>query len=281
MPSVVVFGVQVGNRLGASPKGHDGAATAAANWCRSMLTKLVSPFKEFGCFAGLLYAVDRVFHRFSPSLRLYFYELLVQPIPEQPLLPSRLSRALEIREIAFGAPEIARMPASPEIKESRFKQNAICLAAFQKNELIGYIWFCFRAYDEDEVRCTYVLPEGNQAVFDFDVYLFPEHRMSFGFVGMWSGANEFLRSRGIKFSVSRLTRFNLSSRRAHMRLGAQRVGRLFFLRAWCVEFMVATVAPYVHLSIGNRGRVRLKLHPDALLPRAAASGASGFARQLI
>ena len=228
-----------------------------------MLGRLLSPFEEFGCFAGLLYGIDRALQRLSPNLRLYFYELLVQPIPEKPLLPSRLSRALEIREIAFGDPEIARMPARSDIKESRFKQNAICLGAFQKNQFIGHIWFCFDAYEEDEVRCTFVLPEGTGAVFDFDLYLFPEHRLGLGFVGIWNGANEFLRSRGVKFSFSRLTRFNLASRQAHMQLGARRVGRVFVLRTWRLEFLVATVRPYVHFSPGKHNRVRLKLPSDS------------------
>jgi len=66
-----------------------------------------------------------------------------------------------------------------------------------------------------------------------------------------------------------------------MQLGAQRVGRVFVLQTWRVEFMVATVAPYVHLSLGKQDCVRLKLRPDALLSRTAASGAGRFARQLI
>jgi hypothetical protein len=229
-----------------------------------MLEKLTSPFREFGWLAGLLYAVDRVLQRLSPRLRLYFYELLVQPVPEGPLLPTRLSRGLEMRELAPGAPEIALMPARHDIKESRFKQNAICLGAFQKGQFIGHIWFCFHAYEEDEVRCTFVLPEGHEAVFDFDLFLFPQYRiLGLGFVGIWNGANEFLRSRGVKCSFSRLTRFNLVSRRAHMQLGAQRVGRVFVLQAWQVEFTIATVPPYVHLSLGKRDRVRLKLCSDA------------------
>ena len=243
-----------------------------------MLAKLMNPFSDFGFFAGLLYVLDQVLRRLSPNLRLYFYELLVQPIPEGPLLPTRLSRALEIREIAPGDPEIARMPARPDIKELRFKQNAICLGAFQKNQCIGHIWFCFHAYEEDEVRCTFVLPEGNQAVFDFDLYVFPEYRMGLGFAGIWNGANEFLRSRGVKCSFSRLTRFNLASRRAHQQLGAQRVGRLFALQTWHVELMVATVSPYLHLSMGDRDRVRVTFRPDVCF-RAAAPADSGFARR--
>ena len=240
-----------------------------------MLARLTSPFREFGLFAGLVYSVDRAFQRLSPSLRLYFYELLLQPIPEAPLLPSGLSKAVEMREILPGAPEIARMPARPEIKESRFRQNAICLGAFQKNQFIGHIWFCFGSYDEDEVRCTFVLPEGNQAVFDFDLYLFPEYRMGLGFVGIWNGAAEFLRSRGIKCSFSRLTRFNLPSRRAHDRLGSQCVGRVLVLRMWVVEFLVATVSPYLHLSLSKRDRARLKLRPGTLLDRGRTVAAPG------
>jgi len=229
----------------------------------SMLAKLSSPFREFGLFAGLVYAVGRLLQRVSTHLRLYFYELLVQPIPDEPLLPPKLARTLEIRQLREDDPEIAVMPARPEIKKSRFKQNAICLGAFQHEAFVGHIWFCLHAYEEDEVRCTFVLPEGNQAVFDFDLYLFPEHRMGLGFVGIWNGANEFLRSRGVKFSFSRLTRFNLASRRAHESLGARRVARMFVLQAWQVELMVATVAPYVHLSLGKSNRVQVRLRSNA------------------
>lgn len=231
-----------------------------------MLAKLISPFQQFGFFAGLVYALDRLFQRMSHHLRIYFYELVVQPIAETSLLPNNLSRVLEIRQIKSGDPEIALMPARPEIKQSRFEQNAVCLGAFRKNALIGHIWFCFQAYEEDEVRCTFLLPEGDQAVFDFDLYLFPEHRMGLGFAGIWDGANQFLRSRGVKFSFSRLTRFNLPSRRAHMRLGAQRVGRLLVLQAWRVELMMATVAPYLHLSLTEGDRARVRLRPNTFAP---------------
>jgi hypothetical protein len=227
--------------------------------------RLTDPFKEYGFLAGLVYSIDRIFLRLTPALRLYFYELMVQPILDKPLLPERLAKHLEIREIKRGDPEVELMPARPEIKESRFKQNAICLGAFNKGQFVGYIWFCFNAYEEDEVRCTFVLTPPGESVFDFDLYIFPEHRMGLGFVGIWNGANRFLRSRGIKFSFSRLTRFNLASRRAHQHLGWKRVGSAVFLQAWRVEFMMATIFPYVHVSMGKSGQVRLRLHPDIAL----------------
>jgi len=224
-----------------------------------MLARLLSPFKEFGCFAGLIYSVDRMLQRLSPNLRLYFYELLAQPVPEEPLLPARLAGPFEMREIPAGAPEIALMPARPDIKESRFRQGATCLGTYQRDRLIGYIWLCFQRYEEDEVRCTFVLPEGGKAVFDFDIYIFPEHRLGLGFVGIWNGANQFLLSRGVQVSFSRLTRFNLPSRRAHLRLGARRAGRMFVLRMWQLELLVSTLSPYFHLSIGEHDRACVKL----------------------
>ena len=230
-----------------------------------MLQKFTSPFREFGLFGGFMYALDRAFVRVSPALRLYFYEIVVQPIPDKTLLPARPTSQLQIREIKRGDPEVTLMPARTDIKESRFRQNAICLGAFRNGQFIGYIWFCFRRYEEDEVRCTFVLTPEDKAVFDFDLYLFPEHRMGLAFVGLWNEANKFLRSRNIKYTYSRFTRFNVASRRAHNHLGGKLVGRAIFLQAGRVELMVATIFPYLHLSIAKSSRVQLKLRPDVLL----------------
>lgn len=230
-----------------------------------MLRKFTLLLKELGLFTGLLYVVCRVLARISPSLQLYFYEIMIQPIPEKPLVPARLVKNLEIREIKPGDPEVDIMPARADIKEARFRQNAICLGAFQKDKFIGYMWFCPYAYEEDEVRCTFLLSPPEEAVFDFDFYLFPEHRMGLGFIGLWNGANKFLNDRGIKYTFSRLTRFNLASRRAHTHLGWKRVGHTLFLQAWSLQFMAATIFPYLHFSFRESRRVQLKLRPDALL----------------
>jgi hypothetical protein len=235
-----------------------------------MLKKILGPFREFGFAAGLLYATDRVLSAISPRLRLQVYELMVQPITDKPLLNGRMNRQLEVREIRAGDPEIARMPVRPEIMAQRFAQKAVCLGAFRKGELIGYMWFCFESYDEDEVRCTYLLNPVEKAIFDFDFYLFPEHRMGLGFVGLWNGANQYLSRRGIAYTFSRLTRFNLASRRAHQHLGWKVAGRAVFFQAWRVELLLATLFPYVHLSLG-RSRVRLALRPDALLRGQSAT----------
>ena len=229
-----------------------------------MIRKLTSPFREFGLLAGLLYGIDRTFCALIPGLRLYLYHLMVQPIAKKPLLSPRLARNLTVRRIERSDAEIELMPARAEIKESRFEQNATCLGVFRKGDLVGYIWFCFGSYEEDEVRCTYVLPPGNDSVFDFDLYVFPQYRIGVGFSAVWDAANEYLRERGIKSSFSRLSRFNLASKRAHDRLGWKLVGRAIFLKAGGLELMIATIFPYIHLSVRELNRVQLRLPHHAL-----------------
>jgi hypothetical protein len=234
-----------------------------------MLHRLLAPFREFGVTAGSLYLVDRMLQRISGRTRLFCYELMVQPIPDKPLLPERL-RQVEIREIRRGDPEVDLMPARPEIKQSRFDQGAVCLGAFQKGQFIGYMWFCSPTYEEDEVRCTYLLESAHNSVFDFDLYILPEYRLSLAFVGLWNGANAVLRQRGVVFTFSRLTRFNLASRRAHQHLGWKPVGRAVFLQLWRFQLMVATLFPYLHVSVSPRSRVRLRMRPTPLLRRDAS-----------
>jgi len=229
-----------------------------------MQKRLLGPFREFGPWVGLLYIADRILCSISSSLRLHVYEFMAQPIPSKPLLPERLGKQFVIREIRRDDADVARMPPRPAL-DSRFEQGAICLGGYSKNknEFVGFIWFCFREYEEDEVRYTYLLPPGGEAVFDFDLYIFPEHRLGFGFVGIWNAANEYLRNRGIKSTFSRLTRFNLASRRAHAHLGWKRVGAALCLKAWRVEVTLATIRPYFHMSLGNGYRARFDLRVDA------------------
>ena len=244
-----------------------------------MWHKVISPFKEFGVGAGALYALDRVLRRISPHLGLFVYEMMVQPITDKPMLPANLAKNLKFIEIGRGHPDIELMPARAEIKESRFDQGAICLGAYRKDKLIGYIWFCFHNYEEDEVRCTYVLTDPAHSVFDFDLYVLPEHRMGIGFMAIWHGANAYLRERGIKYTFSRLTRFNLASRRSHARLGWKCAARAVFLKAWQIEVMLTNIFPYIAMTWADPQRSRLCLRADVLgTPTASVTGDAKVSR---
>ncbi len=160
------------------------------------------------------------------------------------------------------------MPRPAKIIDFRFNQGARCLGLYQEQKFIGYIWFSAGCYLEDEVRCNYILEPADESVFDFDIFLFPEHRMGLGFVGIWNEVNKFLSQSNIHYTFSRLTRFNLASRQAHAHLGWQRLGQAIFLQVRRVEIMVATVSPYVSFTFKPSQRVKLKLNADVLLKKA-------------
>jgi hypothetical protein len=228
------------------------------------LERLLSPFRQFGWLAGLLYSVDRILARLSPSLRVFVYEFMVQPIGSKTLLPSGLCKGLTFQEIGEGHPDVALMPATDESKRLRFAQNARCLGTYRRGELIGYLWYCRNRYEEDEVRCTYVLAEPSTSIFDFDLFVMPKHRLGIGFLGVWHGVNQTLAPQGVRYTFSRLTRFNTASRRAHAHLGWKRVGSGVFLKFWGVEVMFATLAPYIAVTHRSNQRVTLRLSPRVL-----------------
>jgi len=250
-------------RLELPNTGAEGDASQPPVRVRGVRERIVSTLREFGLWTGLLYAVDRGLSRLSPQCRLFAYDLMVQPVPQDPSTPRRGSR-LQTRELQPTAVELLSMPIRREVLQSRLQQGATCLGAFRGEEMIGYMWFCWRPYEEDEARCTYVFDPAAGAVFDFDLYLFPEHRMGMGFMALWNGANAYLRGRGVRATFSRVTRFNLASHRAHRHLGARRVGQAYFLQLGRFQGMVSSLAPYVHLSMRSNKRARLRLNEKPL-----------------
>jgi len=200
-----------------------------------------------------------------PWIKLFFYEFMVQPIPEKPLLPERFSKYISVREILPGDPLLNNLPISAEVIEARFKQSSVCLAAFQKEEFIGYQWFCFGPYEEDEVYTRFVpLPE-SEAVFDYDIYLLPEKRFGLGFTGLWNASNQYLRNKGFLYTFSRVSRFNTGSRRAHKHLKCRCVGRAVYLHVHDMQILFASVFPFVRLSLKNSQSPVITLRPDVLL----------------
>jgi hypothetical protein len=228
----------------------DGATTHAPD--RRIFSRILGPFREFGLLPGMAYVVNRILRRLHPRLGLIWYDLMAQPVSDKPLLPAGLARNLTFRELEADSAEVAQMAARQEVKASRFAQGATALGAFRKNELIGYVWFCTGRYVEDELRCVYEFAYPERSVFDFDLVVMPDSRMGVGFAALWQCANQYLTSRGIRTSYSRVTRFNLASRRAHQRLGATRIGMLFALQIGPLEFMLASVRGHPRASVTIR-----------------------------
>lgn len=241
---------------------------------RGFLARLVAPLREFGAFAGAVYLLDRALSacvsRGTLRCTLRLFDFVVQPVADKPLLSVSMARSYEYFEVRSGDPECAQMPIPAAVVAARYRQGAVCLAARARGEFVGYMWFSFGDFDEDEARTRYCLPGDGASAFDFDLYVLPERRNGLAFAAMWHGANAFLRQRGVRRSFSRVNRFNVATRRAHARLGATGVGSALYLRCGRLEIMAATLPPYLCVSLGAAAAPRLRLRD----PRPGATGAS-------
>lgn len=222
-----------------------------------MLTKIRTVIVELGLWWAALYALDRLCRQVRLPLRVYAYDLVAQPVASEPILRRSPRRPLTLRETRSGDPALREMPLTPEVAKFRFEQGAVCLTLFESATPVGYLWFCFGAYDEDEVRCRYIIEPSESTVWDFDVYLTPEKRAGFAFVRLWDAANAWLCARGRNWTISRISAFNRASIAAHKRVGAQTLGWAVFFCIGSLQVLVSNLAPWLHVSRRSRPRIRL------------------------
>jgi hypothetical protein len=158
-------------------------------------------------------------------------------------------------------PVVRSFPPPLAVIRSRYKQDAICLVAFEESSLVGYLWLLLGPYEEDEVRCRFIpMPEG-KAAWDFDVYVFSRYRLGIGFLRLWDEANRYLRERGIEWTMSRISAFNAVSFASHRKLGARVVGHAVFVVLGPCQLALTTVFPFVHLSVGTRNGPGIRVYP--------------------
>lgn len=68
------------------------------------------------------------------------------------------------------------------------------------------------------------------------------------FAELWRAADAVLQAHGIAWSLSRISAYNGSSVRAHQRLGARRIGSLYFLQMGDREMLLTGHPPFLALS---------------------------------
>lgn len=216
-------------------------------------------FRELGLRVGVLYAADQMLSRIWRGFRLFAYDFVAQPVPENPLLPATHAQWVRFSEVRPGAPELDLMPPAADVRQARFDQGARCIVVYQKNRFVGYAWFSFACHAEDEIRCDYVLEEPEQSAFDFDVYVFPPYRMGRAFAAVWHAANSFLAAGGVRHTFSRISAINLASSRAHARMGARLIGRCVCLRAGPLECLLSSGSGGRRMSLTWQRRPKISL----------------------
>jgi hypothetical protein len=215
---------------------------------------------QLGAWDAICYFAGVALRRLG--IRLYKYEFVAQPVAAAPLARGR-GKAVDVRLVTDSAGVPRDYPRPAHVVADRFAQGALTLQAWKGDDLAGFLWLLHDGYREDEVRADYRLASA-ASVWDFDVYVAPEYRMGPTYLRLWDEANTLLRERGVRWTCSRISSFNVASRNAHARLGTVRMGGALFLCAGRWQLSCVTQAPFLHLS--RRGAPQLTFDTAALAP---------------
>lgn len=232
------------------------------------LTKLARKIstnrQQLGNWNTLLFFVARLLHALSGGhIRYIRYHLVAQPThcaaTDQPLRPARPGSGSDIRYRELSELDLTALPRPADIIRQRFQRGHRCLVAQSKGQFAGYLWLASGHYDEDEVRCRYLLPDAVPSAWDYDVYVAPAFRIGRTFARLWQEANRSLAEAGVSWCYSRISAFNPESLHAHLRLGSTRLFSANFITLGPWQLMLAGAAPWLHLSLSRTSRPVLRL----------------------
>lgn len=244
-------------RTSASP-----LSTAVRGTLTNILHRFLDRRRELGLTNALLLALNGGLRRLNQRLGVARYYLIAQPVGQPGRFGNQRAR-FDVREITRDAEALQALPRSAE--QIRYRQTAggICLGVFPREggAMRGFIWLLFGPYQEDEHRCVLQPPPAPPCALDVDVYVFPEARGGLVFAELWRAADRALQERGIEWSLSRISAFNGSSLRAHQRLGARRIGSLYFLQLGHAELLFTGRRPFLALSRPRGPAPAITLHP--------------------
>lgn len=223
-----------------------------------MLMRLKSLVDDLGAPTAALYILHRLCVASRLPLSLYTYRLVAQPVAKTPQLPDARRAAFLCRRLKAGDPALSSMPFDSDVCARRFAQGALCYGLFRNDHICAWLWVVPDAYEEDEVRCRFVMAKN--MVWDFDVTVIPQYRLGFAFAALWDCVNTDLNNQGVDWCISRISAFNLPSRRSHQRLGAVDKGWMIFFTVGPVQMMLQRGTPFFHLGLTRAARptVRLK-----------------------
>lgn len=219
----------------------------------SLILKIKALVREIGLGTSVLYLIDKLLRR-VPGWGIYDYRFFAQDLSDKPRLAPGRGMKYQLQWLHQFDMLLSELGRPETVILDRFAQGAQCLVATRDGRLVGCIWHVRKKYVEDEVRVDFCLPD-NRLVWDFDVYIAESERIGFLFARMWDVFDARLRSQGVERSLSRINGFNARSMHSHRRLGAKTVGWASFFRFGRLQLMVASQAPYLHLSTSGRPRL--------------------------
>jgi hypothetical protein len=226
--------------------------------------------RDFGPVDAPLYLLARFLRRLPGNrARLFKYRFWSQPVPEGRLLPKRTG-AVSIRALEPGDPVFAQLPRDPALVAARLASGDICLGAVRAERLVASMWIATGAYQDDEVRATFEPRPHGRAAWDYDIFILPEERGGLLFARLWDAAYELLRDKGYRWSLSRISSFNLTSSASQARMGARPVGWAVFLILFNCQLSISSIAPRLHVALPGRAGPALPIYAAGRDERPAA-----------
>lgn len=231
---------------------------SAGQTADGILVRLRHHFNSLGALDGSLYLLDQLLQRASTGrVRVLRYQVVAQPLSTGSAL--RSDSKTVIAPVDETHPMVVEFPRPPAVISQRFAQGAQCLMANVAGQFAGYLWWQHNQYDEDEVRCQFVLAQPARSVWDFDVYVVPRFRMGRTMARLWQAAEAHLQQQGVTWSCSRISCYNAESLGAHSRLGARAVASATFLVAGPLQLSLFNRRPGIHLAIRPSSRPVLRV----------------------
>ena len=216
-----------------------------------------------GTGLAALYVLHRVLQKSSGGrAAIVPYLLVAQPVDNPTLANVKADAGTVVQRVGPGHPLLAAFPRPAAVIAQRFADGAECYVATVKGNFAGHIWIARGRYVEDEVRCTYEIADPATGVWDYDVYVEPRFRHGRTIGRLWKAVDETLAAEGVKWTFSRINRFNAASVRSHQRLDAVTVGRVVFVVWGAVQWGVGdALEGRATLSVGGSEGSSVFLRP--------------------
>ena len=186
-----------------------------------------------------------------PGVSLHRYVLTAVPVAGMPAMPRGFEAASPSRDEVVACGLVTRRAAA-----WRESQGMECVGARRGGALVGVTWLVAGRFDEDEAWLTFVPPPG--AAWDTGLVIAPGARASRAFAALWAATRQSMERAGLRWSISRIADYNLGSRRAHMRMRGEEIGRVSVLRLGGMQ-LASGARPIVTRTGGARALVRLRL----------------------
>jgi Acetyltransferase (GNAT) family. len=209
--------------------------------------------QQIGWCDFLIRATSRALAALSlGKVKLHRDYIVAQPLAAVGSGPVRRTGSFVIRSLGSSCdPLVARLPRPQEEIRERFASGAECFVAERDGEPVAFLWVHRASFLDAEVRSRFLVEPYGKAVWDFDVYVDPRFRGSTIFWRLWQEASRILLSRGVEWSISRISAENDGSISAHRRMGAYPVATAIHLCIGRIKVTLSDMSPHVHFSFSE------------------------------